>query len=250
MTRALLTKTKYPNVFATSTGGHLVRARVTDPSTDTLVEIKKTIDTTDPLEALQWLQVEIERIKSGVALPQPAKLRFSEFAAQLLDDKVAVGDIKSAVGRSRWANTLEHLIAGTTGEKSDKYVPAFGDIFIDKLHVSHVEAWKLGIAALIKAGDYSPTTANGWLSILRVICKAARRKFNLASVVDLVTRSISGHSTPAMQAHYSTVSPAEQRAGIGKLIQLFGAGGPRNSACGPPSGPPTPGGGPPNEKTG
>jgi len=430
MTRALLTKTKYPNVFATSTGGHLVRARVKDPSTDSLIEIKKTIDTTDPLEVLQWLQGETDRIKSGVALPTPAKLRFSEFAAQLLEDKVTVGEIKSAVGRSRWVNTLEHLIAGTTGEKSEKYVTAFGDIFIDKLHVSHVEAWKLGIAGLIKAGDYSPTTANGWLSVLRVICKAARRKFNLAhlptedvadfdtsewityseeepnsllpeqvplflerlrelhpqhyamaflglctglrpsslrplrrrgpeadviwdknrilvrrsqtrgeqimkstkqrtrygidvpqividvlswhveqqlhtpeqqdsdllfpsvtggyrtptvlnkpfaeitdelglpkftqrglrrtyndlaraaGVVDLVTRSISGHSTAAMQAHYSTVSPAEQRAGIGKLIQLFGAGGPRNSAGGPPSGPPTPSGGPPNEKTG
>jgi len=179
MTRALLTKTKYPNVFATSTGGHLVRARVKDPSTDTLVEIKKTIDTTDPLQALQWLQGEIERIKSGVALPTPAKLRFSDFAVQLLEDKVAVGDIKSTVGRARWVNTLEHLIGGTTGEKSEKYVPGLGDIFVDKLHVSHVEQWKLGIAGLIKAGDYSPTTANGWLSILRVICKAAKRKFTL-----------------------------------------------------------------------
>ncbi len=56
--------------------------------------------------------------------------------------------------------------------------------------------------------------------------------------------------TAAMQAHYSTVSPAEQRASIGKLIQLFGAGGPRNSAGGPPSGSPTPSGGPQNEKTG
>jgi len=44
-------------------------------------------------------------------------------------------------------------------------------------------------------------------------------------------------SDSVMQAHYSTVSPAEQRAGIGKVIQLFGAGGARNSAGGAPSGP-------------
>jgi hypothetical protein len=35
-----------------------------------------------------------------------------------------------------------------------------------------------------------------------------------------------------MQAHYSTVSPDEQRAGIGKVIQLFGKGGPSSSAGG------------------
>jgi integrase len=74
--------------------------------------------------------------------------------------------------------------------------------------------------------------------------RGLRRTYNdlarAAGVVDLVTRSISGHSTPAIQAHYSTVSPAEQRAGIGKLIQLLGAGRPRNSAGGPPKWSPNP----------
>ena len=71
------------------------------------------------------------------------------------------------------------MISGTTGE-SELYVPAFGDMYIDKIHVSHVEAWKRGIAGLIKASDYSPTTANGWLAILRAIMRAAKRKYGLS----------------------------------------------------------------------
>ncbi len=41
-----------------------------------------------------------------------------------------------------------------------------------------------------------------------------------ANVADIVTRSISGHATPEMQRHYSTVSAAEQRAGLAKVIDL------------------------------
>jgi hypothetical protein len=39
--------------------------------------------------------------------------------------------------------------------------------------------WRDGINELIAAGDYAPTTANSWLSILRVIAKAAKREFGL-----------------------------------------------------------------------
>lgn len=174
-----LKKTKFPNVFETPTGGHLVRARVVDPTTDKLTTIKKTLQL-DAGTAFQWLQAEIERVKSGKPLPQLQKLRFSEFAAELQAEKLTTGDIKSAKSGERWGYTLEHLIGGTTGEKSGKHVPGFGDIFVDKLHASHVEQWRLGIAGLINAGDYAPTTANGWLSILRVVCKAAKRKFGLS----------------------------------------------------------------------
>ena len=42
-----------------------------------------------------------------------------------------------------------------------------------------------------------------------------------AEVGDLVTRSISGHATEAMQRHYSTVAPEEQRRGLSNVIQLM-----------------------------
>ncbi len=35
------------------------------------------------------------------------------------------------------------------------------------------------MARLVAAADYAPTTVNGWLSILRVVMKAARRKLSL-----------------------------------------------------------------------
>ncbi|HKY36578.1 MAG TPA: hypothetical protein VJN18_11600 [Polyangiaceae bacterium] len=424
-----LKKTKYENVFETPTGGHLVRARVKDPTTDQLVTIKKTLNL-DALGSHQWLLNEIDRVRSGRPLPPLQKVRFSEFAAALLEEKLTKQEIKSVKGRERWGYTLVHLISGTTGERSDKYVPGFGDMYIDMVHSSHVEEWKLGIAGLIQADDYAPTTANGWLSILRVVMQAAKRKYGLsqlatedvtdfdtsdwvvyseeepnsltpeqvpvflgrlrelhpqhyamaflglatglrpstlrplrrrgpvadvlwdrnrilirrsqtrgeevmqmtkqrtryaidlpesvvdvlkwhvesqllapeqhaadllfpsitggfrsptvlnkpfaeiteelglprftqlgmrrtyndlaraAGVLDLVTRSISGHSTEQMQHHYSTVSPDEQRSSIAKVIDLFGTGGPVSSASGPLTGPLGTASGPQKEKTG
>jgi hypothetical protein len=35
-----------------------------------------------------------------------------------------------------------------------------------------------------------------------------------------VARSISGHATPEMQRHYSTVSGAKMRAGLAKVIDI------------------------------
>jgi len=54
--------------------------------------------------------------------------------------------------------------------------------------------------------------------------RGLRRTFNdlarAARVDALVTRSISGHLTEQMQHHYSTVSGAEQRDSIAKVIEL------------------------------
>lgn len=59
----------------------------------------------------------------------------------------------------------------------------------------------------------------------RVTPKAMRRTFQdlarAAAVNDIVTRSISGHATEAMQRRYSTVAADEQRAAIAKVIELF-----------------------------
>jgi integrase len=208
-----LKKTKFPNVLETPTGGHLVRARVVDPTTDKLVTIKKTLQL-DAASAYQWLQAEIDRIRSGKPLQQPQKQRFSEFAAELQDDKLTKGEIKSAKGRERWGYTLEHLIAGTTGEKSGKHVPGFGDMFIDKVHASHVEQWQLGIAGLIQAGDYAPTTANGWLSILRVVMKAAKRKYGLSH---LATEDVGDFDT----SNWVVYSEEEPNSLLPEQVPLF-----------------------------
>jgi integrase len=54
--------------------------------------------------------------------------------------------------------------------------------------------------------------------------RAARRTYQdlcrAAGVADIVTRSISGHSSATMQARYSTVNPDEQREAMAKVIDL------------------------------
>lgn len=60
----------------------------------------------------------------------------------------------------------------------------------------------------------------------RITPKAMRRTFNdlsrQAGTAGLITRSITGHETEEMQDLYSTVSPAEKRAAISKVINLMG----------------------------
>ena len=58
----------------------------------------------------------------------------------------------------------------------------------------------------------------------KITPRAMRRTYQdlarAAEVKDLVTRSISGHATEAMQEHYSTVQIEEMRTSIGKIISI------------------------------
>jgi hypothetical protein len=67
----------------------------------------------------------------------------------------------------------------------------------------------------------------------RITPRGMRRTFQdvcrLASVGDLVTRSISGHATESMQRHYSTVALEEQRRGLANVLQLLRPSQPRDS---------------------
>ena len=110
------------------------------------------------------------RVRAGGVSVAPQKMRFAEFATSLFARKVETKEIRSAKGRQKWGNTLEHLIAGTEVIEMDdsgaqvgrKFVPGFGEMFLDKLGVVHIEEWRAGIARLIQAGDYAPTTCNSW----------------------------------------------------------------------------------------
>jgi integrase len=123
--------------------------------------------------ALKWLEDELERVRSGASSVQQAKTRFADYALSLAERKLVTKEIKSARGRERWKYTLEHLIGGTAN------VSGFGELFIEEIRPMHVEAWRTGIARLIGEGKYSPTTANGWLFILRHIMKRAKRELQL-----------------------------------------------------------------------
>jgi integrase len=186
--RTLVQATPLPGVYRRKEGGHVVRGRVVDPTTARTTEIWKVLPDADEPTAFKWLADEKACIRAGNVEAKQPKPRFADFAMSLRDEKIAKGDLRSAKSRERWRHTLEHLIGGTEGEESGLYVEGFGDFFVDKIGASHVEAWKVQLAKLIAAEDYAPTTVNGWLSVLRVILKAAKYRFRLP---ELVTEGVS-----------------------------------------------------------
>jgi integrase len=157
-----------PGVWQRKEGGHLVRARVIDRTNGHQREIWKALPEKDAVASLKWLVDEKARVRAGISVKSPS-MRFSVFTASLFEQKVAKGDIKSAMGRNRWKYTLKHLVA------------AFGDYYVDQLQPNHIEEWMTECAVRVRAGKWAPTTVNGWLAILKVITKAAKRQLGLLS---------------------------------------------------------------------
>ena len=72
---------------------------------------------------LQVGVVVLQRVQDGVATSRSnERPRFLAYAVSLLERKVLVGEIKSAKGREKWGDVIEHHLT-----------PAFGDFFIDKI---------------------------------------------------------------------------------------------------------------------
>jgi integrase len=221
--KTLVARTRIPGVWRRKEGGHLVRVRVVDPTTGKLKEIKKVLPDADEATAFKWLADEKKKIRAGVVSEKLPKTRFAEFAASLFEHKVKVGDIRSGSGRQKWADILEHLIGGTTG-KSGQRARGFGEMYIDMITNTHLDTWKEDVAQLIAAGDYAPTTANGWLGVLKVIMKAAKRRFSLQH---LATEGIDGFDT-SEHVTYSEEEPnALTPAEVASYLAKFRAMHPR-----------------------
>lgn len=194
-----------------------------DSTTGVLKEIKKVLAEADEATAYKWLQDELERVRNGSrAAPQAQKTLFAEFAASLFERKVQSRDIRSERGCDKWKNCLEHLVSGTTGKKAGKTVSGIGDVFIDKLDVARIERWKADMSDLIVAGDYAPTTFNGWLSILRVIDKAAKRELKLSHLFTDGVKDFdeSEHDTYTEEEPNSLL-PEEVPAFLASLKELY-----------------------------
>lgn len=170
--------TRHPGIWEREKGGYLVRVRAIDPTCGRAREVRKVLHRATLAEAIAFFDEERERVRAGQVLVTRPQQRFADFAVSLLERKIDKGEIRSAASRNRWKHTLEHLIAGTHAS-DDMFVPGFGEFFVEQIRPLHVERWKEGMGRLIAAGHYAPTTANGWLSILRVVMKAARREFEL-----------------------------------------------------------------------
>jgi hypothetical protein len=177
--------TSRPGIWKLKDGGYFVRVRVTDPRTGRRVQCARavrgvTVTIWDAMRARDQLRREgHERVEGKIrSLPL-----WSDYAVSLLEAKVAEGKLSSSKSRERWGNVLTRLI------------PVFGRLRVDELRTADVVAWRDQVARWIRDGmpssrkrdegkhkivKLSPVTANGWLSILKVICTAMTKHYELA----------------------------------------------------------------------
>src|SRR5690606_18112710 len=67
------------------------------------------------------------------------------------------------------------LISGH--EKDGLRIHGLGDFPVTDIRTAHIEAWKDEGAGMINASIFAPTTANGWIGVLKVISRAISREF-------------------------------------------------------------------------
>jgi len=159
-----------PGVWRRRDGGYHIRGRARDPRTGKLREVERALpDAAKAREAFAVLQAELETIRAGnevavkVGFPQ-----FHVYAPEVFERKLALGRIRSAAGRAKWASILEHHL-----------VPEFGPYYMDQLHTTVIKAWQAKVAARIKAGKMAPTTANTILGVLKQITDEAVADFDI-----------------------------------------------------------------------
>lgn len=153
--------TRYPGIYKTATG-YRVRVRAIDPRTGTLKERNQEFENITQEQAVVK-QAELKNeIRQGRLGEVRKRERYGDYATSLFERKVALGNLKSAKSRERWADTQDlHLI------------PAFGEWYVDAIHRKDIEEWKAAQGRKVERGVYSPNTVNGWLAILLTTLRAA-----------------------------------------------------------------------------
>lgn len=197
-----------------------MRARIKDPMSGRMREIKKVLDVANEREAFSWLEDERSRVRAALGSALAPKQHFGDYAVMLFERKSKTRELRSPTARERWKHTLKHLIGGTQASDEGAFVPGFGELALDEIRVTHIERWREGIAGLVGEGAYSPRTANGWMSILRVILKAAARELELPRALHEQVRDfdVSDHVTYSAEAPQS-LSP-EQVAEFLALVRV------------------------------
>jgi integrase len=162
-------KTGRPGIYEMRLGGYLITTQVTDangkahattrtfPTLTTIAEAQREYDD---------VRRELTRKHEGATSPNEL---FGDYAASLLERKVASGEVKSQATVEKWRDSL-----ATQGERQTKLaalriVPQLGGIACRDLRFVHVDHYRELLARAVHRGDLSAATANGWLSIVRVV---------------------------------------------------------------------------------
>ena len=172
-----------PGVWRRQAGGFRVRGRATDPKTGKLREVNRALpECKKAREAAVTLENELQLVRAGAGSSSTTALpTFADWSVTVFARKVSSGSIVSVRGREKWDWALRvHLI------------PAFGDVFVDKLTREDVERWKERELMAPRAhtkddkrtrkvvgGRYKPQTVNTLLEVLRQVTADASDTFNI-----------------------------------------------------------------------
>lgn len=154
-------------IWALKTGGYLVRARTTNPRTGKRHDVMRALPDAK-LNDAKRVRVELmTEVRERAQGSTSSRMLFAKYAASLFRRKVEAGDLASAKTRERWSGTLTHL------------VNEIGALYVDEIDVATLERLRDVFAGRIKEKKLSPRTANGYISILRVVFKRATKELRL-----------------------------------------------------------------------
>jgi integrase len=193
-------KPTLPGVYRRKEGGFLVRGRAVDPKTGAIRQVVRSLpDLVAPEQARLWLKTELDSIRQGASRPTSKEPeRFATYAASLLREKIEKRQICSSTTEVKWMFALRHIFGLADDEGTiDVCIRGLGDIYVDKLTRADIEAWRDSWQPRVNAGEYSPTTVNDWIAVLRVITKKMKADYGLAvdPCADVEDVSTKGHRT-------------------------------------------------------
>lgn len=148
-------------------GNWFIRARKKCDRTGKLKEVKCIVEARTAKQAWQILQEKLDELLGKANEPG---MTFKEYAEDLLQRKLTLGEIRSRCGEAKWSGVIRNHLA-----------PAFEDILIHQLARQDIADWRLSQAALVQEGKLAPGTFNGRLSILKVITATAEVEFDIAN---------------------------------------------------------------------
>lgn len=142
-----------PGVFRLKSGGFLVVAKA---------QGQRRLA---PLHNASLVEAVAERQRLTVDRPSTSLPLFHVFATSLFEERILKGKINTASTRERWHGTLK-----------DHLFPEFGNLTLDQVTHNRIANWTVQIAR----AKVAPSTANGWLRILRTICNVMATRFQLS----------------------------------------------------------------------
>ena len=190
-----------PGVWRRQAGGYHVRGRTIDPRTGKTREVNRIHDVPRARDAFALLQAELEKIRAGVAVDEPAAPvlpSFRVYGRQVFERKKSLGKIRSAAGAAKWESVLEtHLD------------PEFGDLFVDRMRPQDVKNWQARMASKIHAGEMAPTTANTILGVLRQITDEAVDDFEIRDPMRGVDMFDTREHSPYTEEEPNSLAPGD-----------------------------------------